>query len=523
MKKIIIGLFLAAATLGGVTSCDMDLVQPNAMTPDDVTPTVENLQKLLTDQYAQFRGICGGGYVTNVELQMDQFCPVEGYGFRGGEFSLGNIQPSNGGATGAYNACYGVITNINYFMEKAELALQNEEYGEAQKNEIRNMVAQSKFFRAYFYWYLVDHFCPQYTGANGDEAHSGVPVLTKYNPSPSFDRETYVGRNTLNETFALIDKDLEDAFTQLYADEGRNFGQSLPNTGYLNACVVRALQARIALYKGQYQQAVSYAKDVIGNSNYRLCSIAQYPQMWSLDESPELIFVASVPASEYGSAGSFLDAWSNYQQWNSDPNSVTRVDYVPLQNTLYMYDAATDIRYSTFFQDRVINIAGTGYRGIPCFVKYHGNDQIWGGVGTNYFRNKQKPFRLSEQYLIRAEANAMLGNYKDAKDDLHKLRAQRINGYVAEEIDDADVLQQVIEEREKELIGEGFRMSDLRRWGRGFERSGEYDINADFAKQLLPAGVAVKYEVNDYRFVWPIPMNEMDVNPKMVQNRGYGN
>lgn len=521
MKKIIIGLFLAAATLGGVTSCDMDLVQPNAMTPEQVGDNIEDLQKLLTNQYSQFRGITGGGYVTNVELQMDQFCPVEGYGFRGGEFSLGNMQPSNGGVTNAYNACYGVLTNINYFLEKAEAALQNEEFGEDQKAQIRNMIGQSKFFRAYFYWYLVDHFCPQYNGSNGDDANSGVPVITKYNGSPSFDRETYIGRNTLNETFALIDKDLEDSYSQLYADGGGNYGQAQPNTGELNACVVRALQARIALYKGQYQQAVNYAKDVIGNSNYRLCSRAQYQQMWSLDESPELIFVAAVPVSEYGSAGSYLNAWSMDQQWNSDPSSVTRIDYVPLMKTLYMYDEATDIRYQTFFQARGINIAGKVYNNIMCFVKYPGNDQIWGGVGTNYFRNKQKSFRLSEMYLIRAEANAMLGNFGPAREDLNALRAQRIAGYAPEDIEDANVLEEVRMERTKELIGEGFRMSDLRRWGLGFERDKEYAINPDFESQMLPAGLAVKYQPNDYRYVWPIPLNEMDVNPHMVQNPGY--
>ncbi|MFZ8401479.1 RagB/SusD family nutrient uptake outer membrane protein, partial [Staphylococcus aureus] len=49
-----------------------------------------------------------------------------------------------------------------------------------------------------------------------------------------------------------------------------------------------------------------------------------------------------------------------------------------------------------------------------------------------------KVFRTAEMYLIRAEANARLGNLKDATDDLNNLRRKRIQGYADEVFTDSD-------------------------------------------------------------------------------------
>ena len=80
-------------------------------------------------------------------------------------------------------------------------------------------------------------------------------------------------------------------------------------------------------------------------------------------------------------------------------------------------------------------------------------------------------------------------------------------------------------ERQRELLGEGFRMSDLRRWNEGFDRS-QGMFGADFGdldSYVVKAGTKVKYNVGDYRLTWPIPSTEMDSNPNLKgqQNPGY--
>ena len=73
-------------------------------------------------------------------------------------------------------------------------------------------------------------------------------------------------------------------------------------------------------------------------------------------------------------------------------------------------------------------------------------------------------------------------------------------------------------ERFKELIGEGFRFYDLKRYGQGMTRS---DIqNSDVVFQR---GTDLSIAADDYRWLWPIPQAEIDSNPqvKPQQNPGY--
>ncbi|WP_163333642.1 RagB/SusD family nutrient uptake outer membrane protein, partial [Klebsiella aerogenes] len=71
-----------------------------------------------------------------------------------------------------------------------------------------------------------------------------------------------------------------------------------------------------------------------------------------------------------------------------------------------------------------------------------------------------------------AEANARLGNLKDATDDLNNLRRKRIQGYADEVFTDSDkLLTALFTERFKELPYEGHRYYDLRRAGYNIVRS----------------------------------------------------
>ena len=185
------------------------------------------------------------------------------------------------------------------------------------------------------------------------------------------------------------------------------------------------------------------------------------------------------------------------------------------------YDVRNDIRFSTFFKAADLSIAGSTY-GAYQFLKFPGNPEIQGSA-SNRYRNKPKPFRLSEQYLILAEAAALEGNTTVANNALKTLREHRIEGYTHTNLSGNELIDAVRQERTRELIGEGFRMSDPRRWGVGFTRDGEYPVNPSMEANWVLAGLAVAYQPNDYRYVWPIPAAEMDINPQLKgqQNPGY--
>lgn len=64
-------------------------------------------------------------------------------------------------------------------------------------------------------------------------------------------------------------------------------------------------------------------------------------------------------------------------------------------------------------------------------------------------------------------------------------------------------------ERVKELYMEGFRLQDLKRWHKGFERKPQ--------SESLTNGSSLKVEKDDPLFVWPIPQNELDAPGADIQ------
>lgn len=183
-----------------------------------------------------------------------------------------------------------------------------------------------------------------------------------------------------------------------------------------------------------------------------------------------------------------------------------------------MYDD-NDIRFDAFFTIyKSLQVDGQPYAAYV-FNKFPGNEALKTGTQRN-FCNMMKPFRLSEMYLIAAETAS---SDNDAANYLHALRAKRIVGYENEVLSGNALVSAIRAERFKELVGEGFRMSDLRRWHLGFSRNPEHPENPSLVDVITSIGLNVTYTADDYRYVWPIPSAEIQTNPQLdgQQNPGY--
>ncbi|MDE7125007.1 MAG: RagB/SusD family nutrient uptake outer membrane protein, partial [Muribaculaceae bacterium] len=201
-------------------------------------------------------------------------------------------------------------------------------------------------------------------------------------------------------------------------------------------------------------------------------------------------------------------------------------DYIPSEDVLLMYEDG-DVRFESFFLAKQLNIQTTDYLTFV-FYKYPGNSEMAG----NGRINKPKPFRASELYLILAEAYAMQGTDPGKGlgylNDLLEARYEA-GKFTELVLQGSALVERIREERAKEFIGEGFRMSDLKRWGIGFTRNINYPAidqiagNPDPLKNALNPLGALSYEPNDYHYTWPIPASEMDINPQLEgqQNPGY--
>ena len=73
-------------------------------------------------------------------------------------------------------------------------------------------------------------------------------------------------------------------------------------------------------------------------------------------------------------------------------------------------------------------------------------------------------------------------------------------------------------ERERELYGEGSRLTDLKRYGEGFKRQNPQSVQLSYE-----LGMDLNIKADNTRWLWAIPKAETDANPqiKYEQNPGY--
>ncbi|MDE6582600.1 MAG: RagB/SusD family nutrient uptake outer membrane protein [Duncaniella sp.] len=524
MKKILYSLI----ALGGVffTSCEMDIPQPNVIPEEDGLRDVTDCLHFRNDIYSTLRAATTGSYVYLTDLAMDQFVGCVQNGNTNNDINTGRITSSIDQVTSLWGGYYGGIVSVNYFLEKAQPILDAlPDIQDYNITQMERYIAEAHFARAYYYFKLTEVFCPIYTEQNKD-TNVGVPLRTDYNPSSN--KDTYPGRSTLAATYKFIEDELELAYNGL-----KKFEENLPdvahaeslvtNSSFLNTWIVRALQARTALLKGDYGNALKYADDIIDHCNiYTLVDASssgtilnrQYPyvKMWTNDEGSELMFRPYADASELyiGSTGS---GWLK--------SSDDEVNFLPVANVINRYYSSNDVRARAFIGSRNLLYNAEIFSGVNTFNKWPGNKELRTNPNNNNLANMGKPFRLSEIYLIKMECEYMKQNKDEAKalSTLNYFRKFRISNYQDETYSGNDLLIQIREERTKELIGEGFRLADCRRWKVEFTRVSGLNLGS----LIVTGSENVHYDANDYRYVWPIPADEIQVNPQLVgqQNPGY--
>jgi hypothetical protein len=370
---------------------------------------------------------------------------------------------SGGSVQAAFPGYYLLIDQVNRVLPKIATVTAT-----TAEEPLRNIYkGQLLALRGIAHYDLLKNYSKNYNPADP----LGVAIMTVSNPliRPS--------RNTMGDVMAQIETDLADAKALLPDVTPGTFDDLT-----INKVNIAAFQARIALYKGDYAQAVAYATEVINSGVKPLSSGPQFQAIWTDDTQEEILF--RVRFETNSSVGSL---------WTTTGGTI----YIaPSDKLVNSYDA-NDIRLPAY-----IGTISTG----RCVNKFFASSR--GGRIVDI-----KACRIAEMYLIRAEANAK----KAAPDvaagaaDLNLLRSNRIPGYTNQTFGSAAALiTAVLEERFKELAFEGFRFYDLKRNNLPVER---LSSDASAAWQTLDAG--------NFRFVYPIPQTEINANPNMVQNDGY--
>ncbi|MDB5287635.1 MAG: SusD family protein [Mucilaginibacter sp.] len=316
---------------------------------------------------------------------------------------------------------------------------------------------EAKFIRGMVYFELVRLFGKSYNNGN-PTTNLGVPIVLT--PTTVVDESSKVARSTVEQTYQQAISDLTTAEAKL----------PVSNSFYATKNAASAILARVYLQKGDYANALAEANKVIASAKYSLnptyVEEFPYPGQVHVDNTSEDIFAMQV-TSQQGT-----NALNTYY---AAADNGGRGDIIIKDNFLNEFDAADD-RLSMYNKDT------DGLLRVDKFDNLYGNVHV---------------IRLAEIYLIRAEANIRLGSVVGATplSDVNRIRTRAKLPALA-----TVTLTNVLTERRKELAFEGgFFLHDAKR------------LNTNVGG--LPA--------TSPKLVFPIPLREINANPKLVQNEGY--
>lgn len=295
-------------------------------------------------------------------------------------------------------------------------------------------------------------------------------------------------RSTVAQDYDFIIKKLEEAIPMM---------SNKKVNGRMNAYGARLLLSRIYLYHNDNDKAFKTADDLIeeieNNNSYKLYSRNDYVSAWDLKAKfgSESIFELNYSTDDNQERNSlaYLMHWNGYREMFATKAFVDK-----------LFKDPNDIRCE-LLQKEVYNKVDVWW-----LKKWPGTD-----AKTPSFENNYVIFRLSELYLNAAEAGLKVGGEAAAKGlkylNVIVQRANPDNKVIENEF----ILDRVLDERSKELIGEGHRFFDLLRNGKTIIRKGGYHLS----------NVVEEIDWNYDRCVLPIPSDQFVFSPDMEQNPGY--
>lgn len=417
----------------------------------------------LIDIYARLRdsglttGSSAGGITTSMGHYADEltlFSPIPSSEI----FFDNTILPSDRVVNDLWGSSYNLIFAANALIE----GLNN---STAIPQEVKDqLIGEAQFIRGFVHFYLVNLF--------GD-----APFITTTN----FEDNTKASKITVATVYERIIRDLLEA-KGLLMDTYVSGERTRPNKG-----TVSAFLSRVYLYSEDWERAEMESTSIINNT-------ALYVWENDLDK----VFLKE----------------STSAIWQFKPSSTgTAATNNTLEGFTFIF-----VNGPPPFAALSSYIVAAFEPGDNRFDNWVGSATDEGMTDTWYYAFKYKEnsstptsmeysilFRLAEQYLIRAEARAQLGDIAGAQADLNQVRSRAglpdtpANTQVT-------LLEAILQERQVELFTElGHRFFDLKRTGMADAVLGSIKPGWDATDVLLP-----------------IPESELLVNPNLEpQNPGY--
>jgi hypothetical protein len=549
MNSILKSAFLALAMLAVLPSCEVDRLPETAVSDETYWRSESDLKTAANYLYTFLPGFGTVDGVNNYGLE--DVWSDDAIGLASNNISDGSrLSPST---ANEYNSPYRLIRAANNIIEKSPRASAS-----TAATIIDRYIAEARFFRAWGYFSLVQKY--------GD-----VPLILKTLTDDSPELQTAAAPRA--QVVDQIYQDLDFAAQKLptptvlgTADFGR-----ISNTAAL------AFKARVALFEGTRAKFHNYgepakhlklaadaAKAVIDSKQHDLFSGSYFDLFQMAGEgrqNRENIIVRQYGVSTTDRIQTHSYFRGSLENGNMNPtkslaDSYLMKDGLPItKSPLYTAPAKStdvfkdrDTRMSdTFFKSgdvwigtkAVFDIAALVFAKTGFTFRKYSNLDDW---VTQASLIDRVLLRHAEVLLTYAEATYELnGSISDADLDLtiNRLRARGGVAKLTNAFATANGLNmrdEIRRERRVELAQEGFRYWDLIRWKTAEIELpkpilGNYFFKTEFGTAtsvnlttdnyiLVQAANFRKFDPNrDY--LWPLPINEVALNPALKQNTGW--
>ena len=391
----------------------------------------------------------------------------------------------------AWKSPYIVIGRANRIIAAAEGGALSD--AAEAKATIDQYAAEAKVLRALAHFDLVRIYGKPYTEDQG--ASLGVPLVTEV-----LESNAKPARSTVAEVYTQVVKDLTEAISS-------NALATETEPGYVSVWGAKAILSRVYLNMGDYANALSVAEDIIKNSGAALWTRDQYFKAWdaSTPNESEFLFRLNVAGS---TDNNDLNGIGNLQQREGYKEMVATKKFVDM-----LTSDPKDVRNDMFLPATAAKEVAT-----------YGTNKVYlnklRGQGDNLRNVTIVPIiRLSEVYLTAAECAFRNNDKTKAVEYLNDLVKNRTTTVASLATVDNITLERILIERRKELIGEGQRYFDALRNNETITR---YTSEADKGWHKILSKEAQSFNRDYFKAIAAIPQAEINANPNIKQNTGYG-
>ncbi|MBQ0149670.1 MAG: RagB/SusD family nutrient uptake outer membrane protein [Bacteroidales bacterium] len=398
---------------------------------------------------------------------------------------------------------YNDILQVSNIIERAS------ELGELSSSEqtaLNDYVGQAYALRGLFHFDLVRLYGYPYLKDNG--ASLGVPIITTV-----LSADAQPTRATVAEVYAQCIKDLETALPLLSKSK---------TNGMINYYGAVGELARICLYKGDYANALKYAREIINSGVYTVYEPSKWAASWKSQYGSESIFELYVSAEDGTDQAKSSPRWYTLAKGQGEGASGCWLASEAFLDR--MSEDETDVRWEIMKPDECALCGLGGVNVAPYYIPgRRGSIMKYDGDGkTPATATNIKVMRLSEIYLIAAEAALATNDKGAAVSYLNEIR-RRSPKLAPATVDNISV-DMILSERSKELVLEGHRYFDQLRLGRTivFDDT-TLGTKAGLMDYVLtpPDSRSTTVDWNYYRCVLPISLDERNANPGIQQNPEY--